>query len=448
MLQRLKIFGGILIIVIIIFILFLPEGKSVSNSSSDGKVHLKYWYVTGTKEEIPYHATEFNKIQDSIVVESTPIPWNEHEKKILTSILSGNPPDVIGLVTPIPKWASRMALTPIDKFIQKDNFDTSIFFPSLWEEMKWHNKTFGIPIYSNSYAFFYNKKLFKEAGIDPNKPPTTWDEVIQYSKLLTKKDEKGRFIRMGFIPHYGNLQTSILIAFELGAKFLSDDKKKVSLTNSEMIKALQWEVDFYDDYSYRQISSFTAGFGYGNQHGFISEKVAMMVLDNTFPEQIKIYNPNLDYGIAMIPTFENSKTASSSGSWWIAIPRGSKNPDAAWEFFKFATNTQTQINEALKMNVNLFPSNKKSATDSSFLAKNKSLKIFVQQMDYAFSPSIVPLVHDIFWREFLNAREKALNKIKTPFEALKEAENIIQTKLDEAIEYDEYVREKLKNENL
>lgn len=448
MLQRLKIFGGILIIIIIIFILFFPEGKSVSNSSSDGKVHLNYWYVTGTKEEIPYHATEFNKIQDSIFVEITPIPWNEHEKKILTSILSGNPPDVIGLVTPIPKWASRMALTPIDQFIYKDNFDTSLFFSSLWKEMKWQNKTYGLPIYSNSYAFFYNKKLFKEVGLDPNKPPNTWDEVIQYSKLLSKKNKKGNIIQMGFIPHYGNLQTSILIAFELGAKFLSDDGKKISLTNPEMVKALQWEVDFYNDYSYRQASTFAAGFGYGNQHGFISEKVAMMVLDNTFPEQIKIYNPNLDYGVAMIPTFGNSQTASSSGSWWLAIPRGAKNANAAWEFLKFATNTSTQLNEALKMNVNLFPSNKKAANDSTFLAKDKSLKIFVKQMDYAFSPSIVPLVHDIFWREFLNAREKALNKIQSPFESLEEAENIIQKRLDEAIEYDEYVRAKVKNNNL
>ena len=64
-------------------------------------------------------------------------------------------------------------------------------------------------------------------------------------------------------------------------------------------------------------------------------------------------------------------------------------------------------------------------------------------MDFAHSPTIVPLVHDIFWREFLSARERALNKIQTPEEALLQAENIIQNQLNQAIEYDSFVRSKI-----
>ena len=74
----------------------------------------------------------------------------------------------------------------------------------------------------------------------------------------------------------------------------------------------------------KDVSTFIAGFGFAEQHGFISEKLAMMVLDNSFPDQIRLYNKNLDYGVAEIPTFEGYTPISSTGSWWFAIPKGQR----------------------------------------------------------------------------------------------------------------------------
>src|SRR5690606_27930175 len=74
----------------------------------DGRTHIRYWYIVGANDDVPYHARRFNEVQDSIVVEATPIPWNEHEKKILTAVLSGDPPDVVSQFVPVVKWASRL----------------------------------------------------------------------------------------------------------------------------------------------------------------------------------------------------------------------------------------------------------------------------------------------------------------------------------------------------
>ena len=440
--KKIKVAGGISIVALLLLALFIPSSKKIN----DGKIHIRYWYVTGAKEQIPYHVKEFNSIQDSIVVEPTALPWNEHEKKILTAVLSDNPPDIVNLVTPVAKWASRMALVPLDDLIEKDNFDTSVFFPALWDEMKWQNRIFAIPLYSNSYAFFYNKRLFREAGLDPDKPPVTWDEVKKYSRLLTKKDNKGRYTQMGFIPHYGNLQTSILMAWELGAKFLTDNGTKVNLDNPQLIKAFNWEIDYFNEYPLDKVTTFMSGFGYAEQHGFISEKVAMMILDNTFIDQINLYNPNLDYGVAVIPSFKGFKTASLSGSWWVAIPKGSKKIKAAWNFIKFAVKKETQLKEANSQKEILFPANKLAAVDPAFIKGNHSIKILVDMMDYAHSPTIVPLAHDIFWREFLGARERTVHKIQSPQQALKQAQNVIQNQLNEAVEYDKYVRKNMKFE--
>ncbi len=436
--QLLKIILSLAVFTAMGLFLFLPDAKP----PDDGKIRLRYWMVSGL-QETPFHVTEFNRTHEKIIVEPTALPWNEHEKKILTSVLSENPPDIVFLVTPVAKWATRLALTPLDDLIKQDSFDSSIFFSALWNEMRFRNNIYALPLYSNSYAFFYNKKLFRQAGLDPEKPPKTWSEVLKYSSKLTKKDSEGNFTQMGFIPTYGNVQTSIIMAWELGAKILSDDGTKVSLTNQPTVDAFNWLVNFYDQYKLKDVSTFIAGFGFAEQHGFISEKLAMMILDNSFPDQINLYNKNLEYGVADIPTFEGHKPVSSTGSWWFAIPRGAKHKEEAWEFMKFAVQKNIQLEEAERQKALLFPSNKYAAEDPSFLALNPPNKIFVELLEHSKTPAIVPLAHDVFWREFVGAQEKVIHKIQSPLEALKEAEKTVQSNLDEAIDYDNYVRSKL-----
>jgi ABC-type glycerol-3-phosphate transport system substrate-binding protein len=248
---------------------------------------------------------------------------------------------------------------------------------------------------------------------------------------------------MGFIPNYGNIMTSMLIAWELGAKFLSDDGKTVSLDNPEAVRGLEWTVRFYQDYPRQDVASFMAGFGFADQHGFITEKVAMMVLDNTFPDQIKIYRPDLEYGIALIPTFPGCPTASASGSWWMAIPRGAKNPEAAWQFIKYAAGKQAQLEEVLTMEESLFPANRLAAMDTAF-NNSTERNIFITGMEYSHSPSIVPMAHDVFWREFFGAQERAVFGLQSPQEALKQGNRVLQGILDEALAYDGYVRGRMK----
>ena len=147
--------------------------------------------------------------------------------------------------------------------------------------------------------------------------------------------------------------------------------------------------------------------------------------------------------MAEIPTFEGCPPVSLTGSWWLAIPRGAKNKEAAWEFLKFAVQKNIELTEALKQKDLLFPANRQAANDPRFLDLNKENKTFVELLEHSESPAIIPLAHDAFWREFGIAQEKALNKIQKPYDALKQAEQSIQSQLNEAIDYNNYVMNKL-----
>lgn len=433
-----KILTAVAVLFVLLVVVMPAKKESPKNI-----VH--YWFVAGAKDNIPPCVKLFNSSQDSIYVVCTPIPWNEHEKKVLTSILSENPPDVVNLVTPVPKWAARKALVSLDQIITKDKLDTTQFFSSLWQEMKYRGSTYALPAYTASYALFYNKEIFRQAGLDPEKPPRTWEELKSYSKKILKR-ENGKITRMGFIPHYGNIETNLVIAFEQGANFVDPKSSKVNLTDPAVVKGFQWEKDFFDAYSFAEVNAFMGGMGYGSQHGFIAGKVAMIINDNSFIDQISKYKPNMDYGVAEIPAVEGSKSVSSAGSWWLAIPRGAKNKKGAWEFIKFVVSHDTQLKESLSREESLFPANRLAANDPKFLALNKNMKTFTRQMENTRSKTIVPLAHDIFWREFGIARERVLRGIESPENALKEAQRTIQAFLDRAYEYDNYVNTKMKAE--
>jgi ABC-type glycerol-3-phosphate transport system substrate-binding protein len=438
-----KRFLSVCVLVLVIGgpVMFLVWDSLPPPVPDDGKVHLRYWTITGMKDVIPEFARSFGRTHDNIVVETTPIPWQEHEKKILTAVVSGNPPDVVNQVTPVAKWASRLALVPLDAYIRRDGFDSTMFFPALWEEMRYRGHVYAVPVFSASYALFINKKMFREAGLDPEKPPRTWKEVWDLNDRFLARDQAGRIVRMGFIPNYGNLQAFMVMSWEMGAKFLSDDGKTVTLADSAVTTALGMIADFYTRYPVDDVAAFMGGFGFAEQHGFIAGKVAMMVLDSSFPDQIKAHRPDLEYGVAMVPTFEGRAPCSVSGSWWLGIPRGAPHPDAAWEFIKHAVGKDVQLVEVEKAEESMFPANRLAAIDPRFM-KNPERRIFVRMMDSAHSPAVVPMAHEVFWREIMGAQERVIRRIQLPAEALAQGERILQRVLDDALAYDAYVAAK------
>jgi ABC-type glycerol-3-phosphate transport system substrate-binding protein len=229
------------------------------------------------------------------------------------------------------------------------------------------------------------------------------------------------------------------MSWELGARFVSDDGTRVQLEDPRVERAFGWVQEYYRQYAQPDVAGFVGGLGLGDQHGFLTGRIAMMILDSSFPDQISQYRPGLDYGVAMIPSFEGHPSASASGSWWLGIPRGARDPEAAWRFMKYAVSTEAQLEEIERTTESLFPANRRAAYDPRFL-NGPGREIFVRQMEFSHSPSVIPLAHDVFWREFFGAQERVVFGRQTPAEALAQAQNAVQAVLDVAVEYDRYVR--------
>jgi multiple sugar transport system substrate-binding protein len=167
-----------------------------------GRITIKLWNTTGAQEVDPPAPGWFNTEQDKIYVQRVGVPFLEIERKFITAVIGNVAPDLFEFFGPVPQWSSRGALIPLDKYMERDNFDTSLIFDALWDEMKWDGHTYAIPTGTACEAFYWNKAHFREAGLDPDKPPKTWDELEEFAEKLTIRNEKGKIVRAGYIPGY------------------------------------------------------------------------------------------------------------------------------------------------------------------------------------------------------------------------------------------------------
>jgi len=443
--QYLSAFVGILLCLALIFFV---QPESVSHP--DREV-LQLWRVTGAAKEPPVWEW-YNESQDEIFANKVGLPFFEIEQKFLTASVGNVPPDVFEYFGSVPQWSTRGALMPLDEFMERDNFDREKIFGSLWEEMQWDGKTFAIPVGTANEAFFWNKEHFREAGLDPDRPPQTWQELEEYALKLTKQNADGEIVQAGFIPGYWSASpTPLFLVWQIqnGATFLSEDGKTVTLATEENIEAIEWQKELFEKLGDEKLVRMRASFGYGSQHGFLSGKVSMIQNKSTFPDDISKFADGLEYSVAPFPVPKGGKKATLSGPLWIGIPSGAKNPEAAWDYIKFYTSEATQERWAQYAADNnladFFPANIEAATSPEQLAR-PHMDTFTESMQWAHTSNVVPMAHTVFWREMTSAWDRTIRGDATAKEALEEAERAVQKALDDQIDYNLFYRDHLREE--
>jgi multiple sugar transport system substrate-binding protein len=410
---------------------------------------IKLWQVTGGLDVDPAAPRWFNESQDAIYLQPVGLPFMEIEQKFLTAAVGNVPPDLFEYFGSVAQWSTRGALMPLDDFMERDGFDRSKVFDALWGEMTWEGHTFAIPTGTGSEGFYWNKAHFREAGLDPDRPPQTWQELEEYALLLTKYNTDGSIERAGYIPGYWAPGASPIFlgwAVQNGARFLSEDGTKVIMTGPEHIEALEWEARLFEKLGRQALLTKRASYGQGKQQGFLGGNLSMIVQKSSFVQEISMYAPDLEYGVSQLPVPEEGKHGVVAGPVWIGIPSGARNPEAAWEYIKYYTQSDVQervAEWAASQNLaGFFPADKHAA-NSPATKGIPHIEVFVEGMQWAHPTTVVPLAHTQFWRSYGEAWDKAMRGTEAPAEALRQAEREVQRALNANIEYSRFYSESL-----
>jgi multiple sugar transport system substrate-binding protein len=352
------------------------EQGAKSETNSEGKVVIDFWTFWGSEIRRPVIEKiidDFNKSQDKIEVKHTYLPFGDIWTKNLASIAAGKPADlIINDINQVAHRAKNNQNTNLAEYMKKDPEVKDRFFPELYKASLYEGDPYALPFNTDTRMLFYNKDMFKEAGLDPNKPPATWEELEEYGKKLDVKNGK-KYDRIGYLPNY-RVGADVWMVNADGKSFWDYKKEKAIIDDKSNIEALSWFKDYYDYYGADVINEFSAEFGEETADPFIGGKLAMTTETTNFFTKLRDYGENVNFGIAPLPEKEPGNGHATWGGGFVAeIPKGSKHPDEAWEFLKYLTDVQAQEYWAVKGfdNVANIEASKKAANSTEFSKEGK-----------------------------------------------------------------------------
>jgi len=353
-------------------------------------------------------------------------------QKFFLSVAAGVPPEVIFVDGPqVAEWGARGALLPLNDFIQEAGIKPEDFWQPCWKQTVFRGKVYALTFCADpNFAFFWNKKVFRDAGLDPEKPPRTLAELDEYAEKITKFDERGNMVRIGIIPWgvYGMANSIYTWGWAFGGKFYDPNSETVSCDDPKIVQALEWMVSYAKKYDIRKISALTAGFGTAEQNPFFTGKLGMMPAHITMLREIDKYAPDLEYGIALMPYPEGGEDPSWVGGWCIGIPRGAKNQKEAFEFIKWLCTSPEGTLAAARL-TGSFPGYKYSpAYEEAERDPRKSVFLSILRTTKHQRP-VMP-AQAFMMGELTRAVDAALYGRKSPEEALRDARERIQEHLD------------------
>ncbi len=305
---------------------------------------IHYWHNFGVGVSADVHTKQiknFLEANPKYAVDVQYVPTTagtQLSDKLIAAISGGDPPDAARfdrfIVT---SWAARGFLTDLTDKAKRDGVTEDKFIKEGWLEATWKGKVYAVPFDTDLRGLYYNKKQMQDAGLDPNKPPTTIEELDAMAEKLSKKDG-AKYTQMGFIPwiQQGSLYT---YGWIFGGEFYDRDKDVITLDHPQIIKALEWMVSYAKKFNVDTIDLYAQAFGPNENNPFVAGLVSMVSDGDwevaTFNKYMK---PEMkdQYDMVYYPKAPGGPDRVTwGGGWSTVVPKGAKEADGAWLFAKY-----------------------------------------------------------------------------------------------------------------
>ena len=316
------------------------ESGTQDNESegTDGEITLEYWqYSFDSKVKLMDELIEeFEAANPGITVKQTNFPYDQYNEQVAAQVPAGRGPDVINLFYGwVPTYVDAGYLQPLPQDAFPHDEIESEFFP-LVEATKMDDEYWTIPTAVRTLALFYNKDLFAEAGLDPDSPPTNWEELEDYAVQLTKTDDSGRLEQSGMAwepAQQGHQWLRDGLTIQAGGQVLSENRKEVVWGDDPAgLEAFKYWLSFPTD-----LGTSEQGFYTDDVTAFVTEKAAMNIDGSFRIGTLQSDAPDLNYAVAPLPGKDEQSTNSSFWTNGITAGVEGEKLEAATKFLEFLT---------------------------------------------------------------------------------------------------------------
>ena len=219
-------------------------------------------------------------------------------------------------------------IVPFDE-LTDDRAWLDSFYPALMANGQIEGQTWGIPFQRSTIVAYYNKDMFRAAGLDPEKAPTTWDEMVEMGKALTNDDHYGLMIPSTGYP-YWMFQA---LAIQNGIELMSNDGLSTSFDDPKAVETLEFWKSLSTEHGI--MPEGTVEWGTLRQ-AFLEGDTAMMWHSTGNLTAVK-NNAEFDFGVAMLPGNERLGSPTGGGNFYVFKDASEDERDAALKLIKFMT---------------------------------------------------------------------------------------------------------------
>jgi multiple sugar transport system substrate-binding protein len=360
----------------------------------------------------------WNRANPAIRVRLSIFGWGEIQTKVLTELAAGIGPDIWmhgGAAAAL--FASTGEALPLDPHLRRWG-RLPDYFERLIDEVTYEDRIHAVPMQaSNIGPLFYRRDLFREAGLDPHRPPQDWASLKAAARQLTRRDG-GRLVRAGFfVPYEGHFAQMVWATFlwANGGELLTPDRRRAAFNSPEGVEALEYYASFVREgilipgviESAPRIPHLVTG------------RVAMAP-GGSFDVGVMegLASPEVYEEIAVAPPVAGrAGRATLAGQNVFFIARRSRNPDAAWRVIEYMLRDDVHL--SILSHAGFMPV-RKSQQNAAYLRTNPRFPVFAGSMRWARGNPNIPRWIEVRTR-IVRAIEEVIQGRRTAKEALDEA---------------------------
>ncbi len=344
--------SGIAILVFLTLILIL---RNFGGGGAGPRVAIEFWGVFDDRTAFDKVIRDFQTQNPGITVVYRQFSFEDYEKEIVNALAGGVGPDIWMIHhTWLPKHIDKLFPLPekikgLDKPLTTIRDFQDQFVEVAVQDLTAGGQIYGMPLYIDTLALYYNKDLFNSAGI--TRPPSDWDEFNDAVERLTRTDTSGNIVQSGAAMGTSdniNRSTDILAALMLqsGVRMTDIDNTEAMFSRSVNNTPVgEVALRYYTDFANPSVQTYTWNDG---QHysvdAFTEGTVAMMF---NYSHQAEILNQKatrLNYAIASMPQISESDIKNYANYWAVAVSRSSLAPNEAWRFVAYLTSREGSSN--------------------------------------------------------------------------------------------------------
>lgn len=424
-------------------------GSGTSSPVPDDRRRVVFWHfwTARYKRVVDEIAQRFNESQTEHFVEPVAVVGSNLETKFFLAVAGGSPPDVMNQDDQVvPDWAHRGVLTPLDTLLGQEETEEvqQWLYPVARKIGTYEGRLYALANGLDIRALFYHRDLFQEVGLNPATPPQTLEELDAAAETVLPPETVGAIRRAGYLPDHRRLW---IWGALFGGRFYDPETDRVTANDPRIVAALDWMVSYSRKYGVDRVAAFHAGNRQmtGTPFPFLYGRFAMQMggqwrvgeMEEAARAGLGDGEKPLDYGVVPLP----APAAGVPNAGWVngnffVIPRGAQNPEGAWAFMKFWSGFDGHAGEAAQICteggwIPVSPEVAGHPRFQQYLDEHPTFRPFVK---LAASPHLqttpsIP-VQAYFFDRVNRAAQEAMYLEKTPQQALDEATDDIQQRLD------------------